>query len=103
MSTTVIFKRGTSFAGTCTYTPDTGGPSTITSVTITSNIILSDNTTVPLSITKAGNGLSFVAATTASTAEWALGTAKWDVKFNYNGSIFFSDTMRLTVIDQVTN
>ena len=103
MSTSVIFKRGTTFAGTCTYTPDTGGPSTITSVTITSNIILADGVTVPLTITKAGNGLSFVASTSASTGEWALGTARWDIKFVNAGAVFFSDTMRLSVIDQVTN
>jgi hypothetical protein len=102
MSTSVIFKRGTTFAGTCTYTPDTGGPSTITSVTITSNIILADGVTVPLTITKAGNGLSFVASTSASTGEWALGTARWDIKFVNAGAVFYSDTMRLQVIDQVT-
>ena len=103
MATSVIFKRGTTFAGTCTYTPDAGGPATITSVTISSDIILSDNTVVPLTITKAGNGLSFVAQTSASTANWALGTARWDIKFINSGSVYFSETMRLTVIDQVTN
>ena len=103
MSTSVIFKRGTTFAGTCTYTPDAGGPATITAVTISSDIILSDGTTVPLTITKAGNGLSFVASSAASTANWALGTARWDIKFVNSGAVFFSDTMRLQVIDQVTN
>ena len=103
MATSVTFKRGTTFAGNCVYTPDAGGPSTITGVTITSDIILSDNSVVPLTITKAQNGLSFVASTSASTSNWALGPARWDIKFNNAGAIFYSDTMRLNVIDQVTN
>ena len=102
MATSVIFKRGTTFAGTCSYTPDAGGPSNLTSTTIQSDIILSDGQVVPMTITKAGNGLSFTAASSASTANWALGTARWDIKFTYAGAVFFSDTMRLQVIDQVT-
>ena len=47
------------------------------------------------------NGLSFV-ATYADSSDWALGMAKWDIKFNYGGSVFFSDTLRLEVIAQVT-
>jgi hypothetical protein len=104
MSTTsVTFKRGTSFAGTCTYTPDAGGPSTITNVTITSDIITSDGSIYPTTITKAGNGLSFVVRYTGDSGSWALGTARWDIKFINAGAVFFSETMRLNIIDQVTN
>ena len=103
MSTTsVTFKRGTSFAGTCTYTPDAGGPATITSVTITSDIITSDGSVYPTTITKAGNGLSFVVRYTGDSGSWALGTARWDIKFINAGAVFYSETMRLNIIDQVT-
>jgi hypothetical protein len=51
----------------------------------------------------AGNGLSFVASLPASsTADFALGSARSDIKFVYSGTTFFSETFRLTVIDQVT-
>jgi hypothetical protein len=104
MSTTsVTFKRGTSFAGTCTYTPDAGGPATITNVTITSDIITTDGSVYACTITKAGNGLSFVARYTGSSANWSLGTARWDIKFINSGAVFYSETMRLNIIDQVTN
>lgn len=50
------------------------------------------------------NGLSFVAFLPASTtAGFSLGSARSDIKFVYGGTTFFSDTFRLTVIDQVTN
>ena len=50
------------------------------------------------------NGLSFVATLPASTtAGFALGNARSDIKFVYGGVTFFSETFRLTVIDQVTN
>jgi hypothetical protein len=103
MSTTsVTFKRGTSFAGTVTYTPDAGGPATITSVTITSTIITTDGTEYPCTITKAGNGLSFTVRYTGDSGSWALGTARWDIKFINAGAVFYSETMRLNIIDQVT-
>jgi hypothetical protein len=103
MSTTsVTFKRGTSFAGTVTYTPDAGGPATITSVTITSTIITTDGTEYPCTITKAQNGLSFTVRYTGDSGSWALGTARWDIKFINAGAVFYSETMRLNIIDQVT-
>ena len=104
MSTTsVTIKRGTSFAGTCTYTPDAGGPATITNVTITSDIITTDGSVYACTITKAGNGLSFTARYTGDSGKWSLGTARWDIKFINNGAVFYSETMRLNIIDQVTN
>jgi hypothetical protein len=98
---TVTFKRGTSFAGTVTYTPDAGGPSNLLTTTVTSTIVDSQWNEYPLTINMAVNGLSFI-ATYPDSSDWALGVAKWDIKFNYGGSIFFSDTMRLDVIAQVT-
>jgi hypothetical protein len=85
-----------------TYTPDAGGPATITSVTITSTIITTDGTEYPCTITKAGNGLSFTVRYTGDSGSWALGTARWDIKFINAGAVFYSETMRLNIIDQVT-
>lgn len=100
-STTATFKRGTSFAATVTYTPDAGGPANLLTTTVTSGIVDAQQNYYPLTITMAVNGLSFV-ATYADSSDWALGVAKWDIKFNYGGSVFFSDTLRLDVIAQVT-
>jgi len=100
-STSVTFKRGTTFAGTVTYTPETGGPANLLTTTVTSSIIDAGNNTYPCTITMAGDGLSFVASY-SPTANWSLGSARWDIKFAYGTTVFYSETMRLNVIDQVT-
>jgi hypothetical protein len=100
-STSVTFKRGTTFAGTVTYTPETGGPANLLTTTVTSSIIDYANNTYPCTITMAVDGLSFVASY-SPTANWSLGSARWDIKFAYGSTVFYSETMRLNVIDQVT-
>jgi len=102
MSTSATFKRGSTFSADVTYTPDTGGPSTITNVTISSTIIAADGSEYPCAITKAQNGLSFVIRYNSSTSDWCLGSARWDIKFINSGVVFYSETLRLNVIDQVT-
>lgn len=102
MSTSVTFKRGTTFAGTVTYTPQTGGPANLLTTTVTSDIIDSDAVRYPCTITMAGDGLSFVASVSDTTG-WTLGNARWDIKFTYGTTVFYSETMRLNVIDQVTD
>ena len=103
MSNTVTFKRGTTYSGTVTYTPAAGGPANLLTTTVTSDIIDSSGASYSCTITMAVNGLSFVASLPASTtANFSLGTARSDIKFVYGGTTFFSDTFRLTVIDQVT-
>lgn len=104
MSNTVTFKRGTTYSGTVTYTPAAGGPANLLTTTVTSDIIDSAGVVYPCTITMAIDGLSFVASLPASTTEgFSLGTARSDIKFVYGGVTFFSETFRLTVIDQVTN
>jgi hypothetical protein len=100
-STSVTFKRGTTFAGTVTYTPQAGGPANLLTTTVTSSIIDAANQVYPTTITMAGDGLSFVASY-SPTANWSLGSARWDIKFAYGTTVFYSETMRLNVIDQVT-
>jgi len=75
MSTSVTFKRGTTFAGTVTYTPAQGGPANLLTTTVTSDIIDSSDNTYPCTITKAGDGLSFVASV-PDTTKWTLGNAR---------------------------
>ncbi len=103
MSNTVTFKRGTTYSATVTYTPAAGGPANLLTTTVTTDIIDAGDTVYPCTVTIAGNGLSFVATLPASTtAEFALGNARSDIKFIYSGIVFYSETFRLAVIDQVT-
>jgi hypothetical protein len=99
---TVTFKRGTSFEAATVWNPEVGGLANLIGVTVTSTIIDADRNEFELVTVVAGNGLSFTATYAGSTADWAVGTARWDIKFSNNGSVFYSDTMRLDVIGQVT-
>ena len=100
---TVTFKRGTNFGSSTVFTPE--APPAIQNligVTVTSTIIDADRNEYDLTVVVAGNGLSFTANYVGSTADWAIGTARWDIKFSQGTTIFYSDTMRLDIIGQVT-
>ena len=99
---TVTFKRGTSFEAAVVYTPETGGLANLIGVTVTSTIIDADRNEYELVTVVAGNGLSFTAEYVGDTGDWAIGTARWDIKFTNNDSVFYSDTMRLDIVGQVT-
>ena len=99
---TVTFKRGTSFGASVVWNPEVGGLANLIGVTVTSTIIDSDRNEFELVVTVAGNGLSFTATYPGDSADWATGTARWDIKFSNAGSIFYCDTMRLDIVGQVT-
>ena len=99
---TVTFKRGTSFQASTVWNPEVGGLANLIGVTVTSSIIDADRNEFDLVVVVAGSGLSFTATYPDSTADWAVGTARWDIKFSNGGSVFYSETMRLDVIGQVT-
>ena len=100
---TVTFKRGTNFGSSTVFTPE--APPAIQDligVTVTSTIIDADRNEYELTVVVAGNGLSFTADYTGDTGDWAIGTARWDIKFSQGTTVFYSDTMRLDIIGQVT-
>jgi hypothetical protein len=56
-----------------------------------------------LVITKALDGLSFTCSYPGSTADWALGLGRWDIKFVFpGGGISRTEVFRVQVIDSVT-
>jgi len=100
---TVTFKRGTNFGSSTVFTPEPPPAiQDLIGVTVTSTIIDADRNEYELTVVVAGNGLSFTADYVGSTADWAIGTARWDIKFTQGTTVFYSDTMRLDIIGQVT-
>ena len=96
----VTFKRASTFGASCTYTPETGGPADLTGVSIASDV-------------RDANGKIYACAVTVidpthfsisydNTSGWALGSAYWDIRFSTNGVVFFSDTVVLNIINNVT-
>lgn len=104
MADTVTISQGNSFACVFSWTPGATGPANLLATTITSTVEDKCGNTYDLTITKAGDGLSFTVAYTAgSTATWALGLGKWDIKFVFPGStVSRTEIFRVNVIDSVT-
>ena len=100
---TVTVSRGNTFACTFTWTPGASGPADLLTTTITSTFEDKQFNQYAMTITKAGDGLSFTVAYTGSTADWAIGVGRWDIKFAFSGSsISRSEIFRVNVIDSVT-
>lgn len=100
---TVTVSQGNTFSCTFTWTPGASGPANLLATTITSTFEDRDAAAYEMTITVAGNGLSFTVSYAGDTSSWALGIGRWDVKFVFPGSVVSrSDIFRVNVIDSVT-
>jgi hypothetical protein len=99
----VTVSQGNTFACTFTWTPGATGPANLLATTISSSLEDRQGNVYAMTITKAGDGLSFTVAYTGSTADWAIGVGRWDIKFVFPGStISRTELFRVNVIDSVT-
>lgn len=100
---TVTLKRGNTFGCNFTWTPGAAGPANLLSTTIASTVEDAGGAEYALTVTKAVDGLSFTTNYVGDTSGWALGNAKWDIKFTFPGSVISrTETFRVNVIDSVT-
>jgi hypothetical protein len=73
--------------------------------TLTSDFEDRAGTVYPLTVATAIDGLSFTVSYPSSTADWALGLGRWDIKFAFPGppaAISRTEVFRVNVIDSVT-
>ncbi len=102
-SNTVTISQGNTFACTFTWTPGATGPADLLTTTITSSLEDRQSNVYDMTVTKAVDGLSFTVTYPGSTADWAIGLGKWDIKFVFPGStISRTELFRVNVIDSVT-
>ncbi len=102
-SNTVTISQGNSFACVFSWTPGASGPANLTATAITSTVEDRAGRTYELTVTKAGDGLSFTTAYEGSTSGWAIGLGRWDIKFVFPGdAITRSEVFRINVVDAVT-
>jgi len=100
---TVTISRGNTFACTFTWTPGATGPANLLTTTITSTFEDKQFNQYEMTVTKAGDGLSFTVAYTGDTSSWAIGGGRWDIKFAFSASsISRTEIFRVNVIDSVT-
>ena len=102
-SNTVTISQGNTFACTFTWTPGASGPTDLLTTTLSSTLKDSQQNEYDMTVTTAVDGLSFTVAYAGDTSDWALGLAKWDIKFVFPGStVSRSEIFRVNVIDSVT-
>jgi hypothetical protein len=103
-SNQVTVSQGNTFACTFVWTPGAAGPANLLTTTLSSTFEDRQLNEYPLTVTKAGDGLSFTVSYPGSTADWALGLGRWDIKFVFpgGGAISRTEIFRVQVIDSVT-
>jgi hypothetical protein len=99
MADFIVTKPGT-FSVTYTYTPGAGDPANLSTITLTAGFRDSNRGYHPLTLTKAGDNLSFTI--TSDTADWATGQGVFDVKLQAGGVIWFFPKTLVTVSESVT-
>ena len=103
MSNTVIVSQGNSFACSFVWTPGPSGPANLLTTTLTSTFEDKCGNQYPLTVTKAGDGLSFTVSYSGDTSQWATDLGRWDIKFAFSStSISRTEIFRVNVIESVT-
>ena len=103
-SNTVTVSRGNTFACTFTWTPGATGPANLLATTLSSTFEDKQFNQYDMTITKAGDGLSFTVQYPGDTSSWAIGLGRWDIKFVFpsGSTVSHSELFRVNVIDSVT-
>jgi len=102
-SNSVTVSRGNTFACTFTWTPGATGPANLLTTTISSSLEDRQMNVYAMTVTKALDGLSFTVTYAGDTSSWAIGNARWDIKFVFPGdTISRTEIFRVNVIDSVT-
>jgi hypothetical protein len=99
-SQVIPYKRTSTFSASCTYTPESGGPTNLDGITITSDIRDANGRVYSCTVVKTSSTTFTVSL--SDTSGWSLGSAYWDIRFTQNGVIFFSDTVILSVSNNIT-
>ena len=99
MADFIVTKPGT-FSVTYAYTPGAGDPANLSTITVTAGLRDSNRGYHPLTVTKAGDNLSFTL--TSDTADWSAGQAVFDVKLQTGGVIWFFPKTLVTISEGIT-
>ena len=100
----LTFKRGSTFSATATWTPVAGGLANLSGCTVTSDVKDAAGDLQALTVSVDGTHLIVtLTATAASTAEWTVGPARWDIRvLQAGGTVFYTETKQITVVPEVT-
>jgi hypothetical protein len=102
MSNTAYFQQGNTFACTFAWTPGATGPANLLATTLSSTLRDRCGTEYELTVTKAGDGLSFTCTYPGSTSDWEIGQYAWDIKFVFPSGTSHSELFRVIVEQTIT-
>ena len=99
----IRFKRGDTFSLSCTYKVD-GVPTSVSSIDIDSQIRDNRGSLVQnLTVTKLVNTGEFtLIATATETAEWPVSVLRCDVQFSQGGLVRSTQTIDISVLEDIT-
>lgn len=99
------FKRGDTFAMTCTYKQD-GAAHDITSVDVKCQVKQGSTLVTEMNVAKANQssnpGVFVLVPQSADTALWPLGNLLCDIQFTEGGVVRSTETFYINIIEQVT-
>lgn len=96
------FKKGQTFNAIATYTTEPGWPADLSGCTIESDIKDSRNQLRELTVVIDSPTQFTMSATGEDTQDWYPGTAYWDIKFVQSGVTFYSETVTLNILANIT-
>ena len=94
------FKQGQSFQGVATYTPETGWPVDLAGVTVNTALLDARNKKHYFTVTI--DSPTQFTMYYENTQDWNPGTAYWDIQFIQGSTVFYSETIRITILPNVT-
>lgn len=98
----IKFKRGTTFAVDVAYTPTPSGPATLLDLEIRSQVRKGSTLFADLTVVVAPDGLSMQVFAPLGTELWPYAVLSWDLRFELDGSVFYSETVEIEVVREVT-
>ena len=96
------FKKGQTFNAVATYTPEAGWPADLSGCTIESDIKDSRNQLRELTVVIDSPTQFTMSSIGEDTQDWHTGTAYWDIKFVQSGVTFYSETVTLNILANIT-
>ena len=97
----VSFKKGSTFFPLCTM-PANGSLTDLVGVTIQSALMTSDEVVHPAVVTIDDPMVLEWRVLIADTSTFSLGVAQWDFKFIKDGEIFYTETVELKIVKNIT-
>ena len=98
---TLRFKRGSTFAADCTIS-QTASIENLNDVTITSSIEDSEGKLHSAIVTIINSNDRTFKVYISNTTRFSLGSAMWDIKLSRSGVVFYSETVEIIIVKQIT-